>query len=219
MKIHKQHAIVLLMIVFLLFCLFPGCRKITSEQDIIEALEERVEYLEEQNKLLELEAKVVSLREKRIEKLQAEIEQLQQELDGKIDPLYDDRTGLWEMQYDKNKTRPVLVKEYDRDKVTVKQLEDEINRRYAQEDSGPRIKVDRIEDGIAFVEVLEGEWLTQRMGSAGPFEYVGRVTLTLTSLPEIDHVYLYGFEPGDHWGPGCLSRADVAGWREWWSGW
>jgi hypothetical protein len=91
------------------------------------------------------------------------------------------------------------------------QLEAAINAHYPK----PGIRVLRVRDRIALVQVLDGEMLTQRMGSTGSAAYIAMVVCTLTSLEDVSHVYLSGFEEGDHAGPGCFSRADLLDFFGW----
>jgi hypothetical protein len=58
---------------------------------------------------------------------------------------------------------------------------------------------------VVNVEVINDEYLTQRMGSTGADEFLAVATFTLT---EYDHIKFVNFifELGDHASPGLYSR-------------
>lgn len=81
----------------------------------------------------------------------------------------------------------------------------------------PGLRLVEVSDGMAHVRVLDPPKLGLRMGTSGAWAYAGSVTLTLTSIPEIDSVYFdFGpeYDPSnpnriemDHAGPGIHTRA------------
>ena len=71
----------------------------------------------------------------------------------------------------------------------------------------PKVKLLNVKKNIASVEVINAEYLTQRMGSSGAQAYLASVTFTLTENPQIKKVKFI-FEEGDHAMPGTYSRQD-----------
>jgi len=69
----------------------------------------------------------------------------------------------------------------------------------------PRLILRRVGEGIAYVEVINAEYLTQRMGTSGAQNYLAAVTYSLTETPGIKGVD-YSFPEGDHAMPGEYSR-------------
>ncbi|MEW6184342.1 MAG: GerMN domain-containing protein [Thermodesulfobacteriota bacterium] len=69
----------------------------------------------------------------------------------------------------------------------------------------PKVKLKEIKNKTAFVEIINAEYLTQRMGSSGAEEFLAVVTYTLTEHPNIQIVHFI-FEEGDHAVPGPYSR-------------
>ena len=186
-----RHRFALLPLAALL--LISGCQR--SSERKLKDLTQRVWSLQERNRALQAETEMLVHQELARERL-----------------LQDERAGLWGFDATGTQgTQPMLIKEYDRQKATAKMLERAFNQRHPPP-KYPGIRVTRIKDGIAFVRLLDPEMLTERMGTGGAHQYVQIVTLTLTSLWEVDHVYLYGFDPGSHMWPGCWSRADIADW-------
>lgn len=57
-----------------------------------------------------------------------------------------------------------------------------------------------------YVKIEDSEHLTQRMGSAGSYEYMIIATFTLTEAKAIEHVD-FSFDYGDHANPGTYNRA------------
>jgi hypothetical protein len=71
----------------------------------------------------------------------------------------------------------------------------------------PKVKLLTVKDQIASVEVINAEYLTQKMGSSGAQAYLASVTFTLTEDPQIKKVKFI-FEEGDHAMPGIYTRQD-----------
>jgi hypothetical protein len=69
----------------------------------------------------------------------------------------------------------------------------------------PTLTVEGNEGRTVRVSLSDDELLSQRMGSTGASGYLQIVTLSLTSLKDIDCVD-YKFEPGDHAQPGIYCR-------------
>jgi hypothetical protein len=69
----------------------------------------------------------------------------------------------------------------------------------------PKLKLKGIEETVVNVEVINHEYLTQRMGSTGADEFLAVATFTLTEYDHIKGVNFI-FEVGDHATPGLYSR-------------
>lgn len=67
------------------------------------------------------------------------------------------------------------------------------------------MKLKEIKEHTASVEVINAEFLTQRMGSAGADEFLAVATYTLTEHKDIQ-VVNFIFEEGDHAVPGPYTR-------------
>jgi hypothetical protein len=76
----------------------------------------------------------------------------------------------------------------------------------------PKVKLLYVKNSIASVEVINAEYLTQRMGSSGAQAYLASVTFTLTENPQIKKVKLI-FEEGDHAMPGTYTRQDFKNYK------
>lgn len=59
--------------------------------------------------------------------------------------------------------------------------------------------------GVAHVEVVDAEFLTQKMGSTGAHYYLTAATYTLTEAPGVRTVD-FMFDEGDHAAPGVYTR-------------
>lgn len=70
----------------------------------------------------------------------------------------------------------------------------------------PRIRLVELRSGTARVEVLDADYLTQRMGTTGAWSWLAAATFTLTEIPGVEAVELL-FEEGDHAAPGRYTRA------------
>jgi|GEM_PF-1677799 hypothetical protein len=71
--------------------------------------------------------------------------------------------------------------------------------------SPPKLKLKGIKNHTAFVEVINAEYLTQRLGSSGAEEFLAVATYTLTENKDIQ-VVQFLFEEGDHAVPGPYTR-------------
>ena len=69
----------------------------------------------------------------------------------------------------------------------------------------PKLKLKDIKDQVVNIEVINAEYLTQQMGSAGAEEFLAMTTFTLTEYDNIKSVNFI-FEAGDHAVPGLYSR-------------
>ncbi|MBN2433523.1 MAG: hypothetical protein JXQ27_18795 [Acidobacteria bacterium] len=71
----------------------------------------------------------------------------------------------------------------------------------------PKIRLLAVKGDVIHVEVINGEYLTQRMGSSGANELLAIATFTLTEYDHARFVHFH-FEEGDQAIPGLYSRAD-----------
>lgn len=55
----------------------------------------------------------------------------------------------------------------------------------------PKVKLMKVENAAAFVQIINAEYLTQRMGSSGAQDYLASVTYTLTENRQIKKVNLF----------------------------
>ncbi len=76
----------------------------------------------------------------------------------------------------------------------------------------PKVKLLNVKDHTASVEVINAEYLTQKMGSSGAQAYLASVTFTLTENPHIKKVHFI-FAEGDHAMPGTYTREDFKNYR------
>jgi len=76
----------------------------------------------------------------------------------------------------------------------------------------PKVKLLNVNDHTATVEIINAEYLTQRMGSSGAQAYLASVTFTLTENPQIEKVN-FMFEEGDHAMPGTYARRDFMNYK------
>ncbi len=73
-----------------------------------------------------------------------------------------------------------------------------------------KIRLTGVRDGIARVEVSGGDFLSERMGTSGAWNWLAAATFTLTEIPGVNAVE-FVFEEGSHAEPGVYRRA---GFRE-----
>ena len=76
----------------------------------------------------------------------------------------------------------------------------------------PKVKLMNIKNDAASVEVINADYLTEKMGSSGAQAYLASVTFTLTEDPKIKKVNFF-FEEGDHAMPGTYTRKDFANYK------
>jgi len=78
--------------------------------------------------------------------------------------------------------------------------------------SFPQIALRKIEQRTAELEVVNDQYLTQKMGSSGAQGYLAGATYTLTENPGIRSVNFI-FQPGEHAMPGIYSRESFTGYK------
>jgi hypothetical protein len=104
--------------------------------------------------------------------------------------------------YDDQADSIVQLREVNKDTLTVEKLITRINADYNNE---VVISFSRIAHDTLFIAIKDPEYLTQKMGSAGAFEFMISTTFTLTEMRGIEYVS-FDFEEGDHASPGNYSR-------------
>jgi len=62
-----------------------------------------------------------------------------------------------------------------------------------------------VAEGVAHVEIINAEYLTQRMGTSGAQNYLAAATYSLTEMPGVRRVDFI-FPEGDHAAPGVYTR-------------
>jgi hypothetical protein len=69
----------------------------------------------------------------------------------------------------------------------------------------PKLRIQSVADGIAHVEIINAEYLTQRMGTSGAQNYLAAATYSLAETPGVRGVDFI-FPAGDHAAPGVYTR-------------
>ncbi|MEK6742658.1 MAG: hypothetical protein AABZ15_03560 [Nitrospirota bacterium] len=69
----------------------------------------------------------------------------------------------------------------------------------------PTLRLQSVAEGIAHVEIIGAEYLTQRMGTSGAQNYLAAATYSLTEAPGVRGVD-FVFPVGDHAAPGVYTR-------------
>jgi hypothetical protein len=136
-----------------------------------------------------------------------------------------DNDYIWHVEVDSSAKTEALVRggKIDAIKNDVKKLVTALNGTdkdpvtfRAQADREPnaplKVKLLNVKDHTASVEIINAEYLTQRMGSSGAQAYLVSVTFTLTENPQIKKVNFI-FEEGDHAMPGTYSREDFKNYK------
>lgn len=129
-----------------------------------------------------------------------------------------DKSYTWTVRYTGGKEMLVRGKNIDSIKNDARELVAALNGTNADPESfrtprdkeptdPPKIAFKQIVKGVADIEVINAEYLTQRMGSSGAQVYLAQVTYTLTENPDIQKVN-FMFEEGDHAMPGIYVRED-----------
>ena len=108
-------------------------------------------------------------------------------------------TGIWYMG---ESDRPVFIKSMKQSDIMG--VVQELNKRF-QKDNLPGIILNKIADKTAYVGTDNDELLTQRKGSFGARSYIRAVTYTITSIKDIDCIWLE-IKEGDHAVPGEYCR-------------
>jgi hypothetical protein len=134
-------------------------------------------------------------------------------------PVYDMRY-VWYVDYDAKTGNALMVRgeKVDEIKGDINNLIDALNGHDEDPESPrtpgdqgpygpPRIKLRNIEGRTVHVEIINDEYLTQRMGTSGAQDYLAAVAYTLTEHPGISRVNFL-FEEGDHAAPGLYTRTD-----------
>ena len=70
----------------------------------------------------------------------------------------------------------------------------------------PQVRIVRTDRDTVVVTVDDPAQLTQKMGTTGAHCYLAEVTFSVTSMEEVDYIWL-DVPEGDHAGPGRLGRA------------
>jgi len=128
------------------------------------------------------------------------------------------RDHTWYVEYDTNAGKDLLVRG-----GKVKALQGDINKMIialnkatleaegsnAQKEGvplePPKMRLQSVAEGIAHIEIIDAEYLTQRMGTSGAQNYLASTTYSLTETPGVRAVDFI-FPVGDHAAPGVYTR-------------
>lgn len=128
------------------------------------------------------------------------------------------RDHTWYVEYDPGSGKDLLVRG-----SKIRSIRDDINKvilalnktTFESESSSgrgeggqlepPRIRLQSVAEGIARVEIINAEYLTQRMGTTGAQNYLAAATYSLTETPGVRGVDFI-FQEGDHAAPGVYTR-------------
>ena len=138
---------------------------------------------------------------------------------------YTDRSYTWYVDYNEKSDDIFIVcgKKIGEIKSDAKKIVAALNaadadpgsfRTPAEKEPGdsPKVKLIKVENGAAFVQIINAEYLTQRMGSSGAQDYLASATYTLTENRQIKKVNFI-FEEGDHAVPGVYTRQTFADYK------
>lgn len=76
----------------------------------------------------------------------------------------------------------------------------------------PRLQLQKVESWVAQVSIVNSEYLTRRMGSAGAQDYLAAATYTITECPMVNRVDFL-FPQGEHAAPGTYDRKSFDDYR------
>jgi hypothetical protein len=129
-----------------------------------------------------------------------------------------DRSYTWYVDYDAGSGRKVLVRgkkikviSNDINKIiialnrTAIEAETSVVRSEDVPLEPPKLRLQKVGGGIAYIEVINAEYLTQRMGTSGAQNYLAAATFSLTEAPGVKGVN-FAFPEGDHAMPGEYTR-------------
>lgn len=108
-------------------------------------------------------------------------------------------TGIWYMD---ESDRPVFVESMGQ--ADILGVIQGLNKRFEKQNL-PEILLEKVEDGTAYLCTDNDELLTQGMGSFGARGYINAVTYSITSVKDIDCIWLE-IKGGGHAAPGKYCR-------------
>ena len=109
----------------------------------------------------------------------------------------------WSVEFDTVSSNFFMKEANSLKPQTVKQIIKRLN----EENPKIQIKLNRVSNDTAFVQINDSEFLTQQCGTAGADSYLASVIYNLTEFENIEYV-TFDFELGDHATPGTYSRTD-----------
>jgi hypothetical protein len=112
------------------------------------------------------------------------------------------RDHTWYVEYDAGTGKDMLVRG-----SKIKAVRDDITnvQKEGVPIDPPRLRLQSVEAGMAHVEIINAEYLTQRMGTSGAQNYLAATTYSLTEAAGIRGV-VFIFPEGDHAAPGAYTR-------------
>lgn len=69
-----------------------------------------------------------------------------------------------------------------------------------------KLETEKLSGDTLYLKIADSRFLTNRMGSTGPFYYLQEVTYNLTELSNINYIHL-NFKEGNHAKPGTYDRS------------
>lgn len=69
-----------------------------------------------------------------------------------------------------------------------------------------KLETEKLSGDTLFLKIADSRYLSNRMGSTGPFYYLQEVTYNLTELNNINYIHL-NFKEGNHAKPGTYDRS------------
>lgn len=137
---------------------------------------------------------------------------------GKDSKYYKSEDYIWFVSFENGDSVLVRGKKIDKIKNDIKKMISALNKseknpesfrtpENEEQDDPPKLKLKNIAGNTVSVEVINGEYLTQRMGTSGADEFLAEATFTLTEHDNIKSVNFI-FYGGDHAQPGLYSRKD-----------
>ena len=128
------------------------------------------------------------------------------------------RDHTWYVEYDTGTGKDLLIRgskikairgDINKTIIALNKTTFEAEASNAQKDGvpldPPRIRLQSVAEGIAHVEIIDAEYLTQRMGTSGAQNYLAATTYSLTETPGVRGVDFI-FQEGDHAAPGVYTR-------------
>lgn len=69
-----------------------------------------------------------------------------------------------------------------------------------------KLETEKLSGDTLYLKIADSRYLTNRMGSTGPFYYLQEVTYNLTELRDINYIH-FNFKEGNHAKPGTYDRS------------
>lgn len=119
------------------------------------------------------------------------------------------KTGIWDTKFQNGCN--ILVFKKDVKDASIEKIISILNTELPKK-FNPKVKFIKEECNTVYLDVLDEDLLSDRMGTSGAEDYLAIVTYSLTSLDNIDFVY-FNLVEGTHARPGKYGRLDF--YRHW----